>query len=311
MLSRILNLATVCCVVPLVSGCSGGGSNGSGGGSSTSNLIQSEKMSCAAQVCFGGGSLTAAVASAGEVRVKSVTNAVTLYDTFNQVLIPNFNKVITKIENGVAAGGADSCADIGIGFNGSVTISGVAYDAKTASSTLTYPSSPFSSGTMTKRLSARIGGGGSTILEADVDCGAGTDASPLVGRVISAEGSEQYNAWYERGSANHIRILMIAKHSGTVYAAWFKTDDGDQYEIILATGGAVYRGAGSRSAGKINFQDNGAGSATCLNAVTGAAESCAYTIPTVTSIPGALLTSGTPLAWSSVADSTPLLSPTY
>lgn len=291
-------------------GCSGSSGGGSGG-STTTSLIQTSKMSCAGSSCIGTTTISAsALAPQSVVHGQAVSSALTVYDYFNQTLIPAFNTIISKIEEGVRNGGATSCNDISIGFNGTVTAGGTSYDAQTAASVVTSPAGLFSTSSMSKRIAAKVSGG-SNYLSADFNCGAGTDISPLVARIVTADGTQQLNAWFEKGSSNHIRILMVAKYSGTVYSAWFKTDDGDSYEIALASAGAVYWGAGKKSTKVINYQDSAGISLTCLDSETGAGSSgCTTTLAAPPTIPTDLVTVAIP-TWTSVNNSVTLVSPSY
>lgn len=290
--------------------CGSSSGGGDGGAGTDTGLIQASKMSCNNSACMGTGSLSL-MGFDGNIRILAtdVENAVSFYNAFNQQMIPAMNSVLKKIETGIKAGGATSCSDISTNFTGDVTVDGTVYNAKTATSAQAGPAS-MSRTTMTKKLAARLNGG-SNFVQADYDCGAESDASPLIGRVLANDGTNQLNAWYERGSAQHVRMMMVAKSSGQVYGAWFKTDDGDNYQIILATMGTVYLGAGNKTAGKINFQVGVAGTPTCLNSATGAAETCSYTIPTVTHLHGSLLNSGTDATWASISNATVLASPMF
>lgn len=289
-------------------GCSGSG--GSGGGSSTSSsLIQTSKMSCSGSSCIGTTAMTASLVPPA-LQPQSVTSALIVYDYFNQTLIPAFNTIISKIEEGVKNGGATSCNDISTGFNGIVTAGGTNYEAQTATSVVTPPGTLFTANLMQKRIAAKVSGG-ANYLTADFNCGVGSDDSPLVARIVTQEGSQQLNAWFEKGSSTHIRILMVAKYSGVVYAAWFKTDDGDNYEIALASAGAVYWGAGKKSAKVINYQDSAGTSLTCLNSETGASSTgCTTTLTAPPTIPNDLVSVAIS-TWTNINNSVTVVAPAY
>ncbi|MBS1972292.1 MAG: hypothetical protein JSU04_18445 [Bdellovibrionales bacterium] len=287
--------------------CSSGGGSGSGGSTTSTSMLQSRKMSCSGAACIGGGSLSAITKP---ITTLSVSDAVTFYDAFNQQMIPALNNIINIIETGVANAGAESCDDISLSFSGQTSANGVVYNAKTAASSATAPSD-FTTTAMAKALSAEIASSNTATIQADVACGAGTDANPLVARVIGKDGTTQLNSWFEKGTTNHIRILMIVKSSGTNYAAWFKTNDGDTFEIVLASGGATYKAVGSKTQNVIQFNDGTTDS--CLNATTGASSpgscgSMATSSITVTGIPNTLTSSAT--NWASVGSAT-LISPVY
>jgi hypothetical protein len=266
-------------------------------------------MSCSGGSCIGTSVVSSSLTAFSDVHVESVTSAVSLYDQFNQTLIPAFNTIISKIEEGVKNAGSTSCNDISIGFNGTVTSQGVTYDAQTASSAVTSPASLFSTSTMSKRIGARVSGG-SNYLTADFNCGDGTDGSPLVARIVTSDGTNKLNAWFEKGSSNHTRLLMAVKYSGTVYTAWFKTDNGDDYEVALASAGVVYWGAGKKSTKVINYQDSAGTSLSCINSETGAASSgcpATFTPPTIPTDLVSVAISN----WTNVNNSVTLISPTY
>lgn len=95
------------------------------------------------------------------------------------------------------------------------------------------------------------------LIEADVHCGGGTDAQPLTARIRAKEAGKHLNAWFEKGSsANHFRMLMVAeveKDEDTVddVAAWFKTNDGNTFEMILSYGTDAYRITGKKSLDRV------------------------------------------------------------
>lgn len=293
------------------SGSSGGGGGGTGGGGSGSvSLIQASKMTCNGLKCIGSGSISPM--SAGDVSASAITDAGIIYDNFNSTLIPALNSVINIIEQGASNAGAESCDDISLGFTGTSTANSILYNVKTQTSVLTAPAL-FTTTSMQKRLQGQVQSNSYNTIDADIVCGDGTNINPLVGRVLGDDGTNKLNAWYEKGTATHVRILMVVKYSGTVYAAWFKTDDGDNYEIVLASDGDYYKGVGSKSLGSLNYSENGVGDS-CVNSTTGAvAVNCgglsATSTITVTGIPDTLLNANT--SWGSIGNSVVFVDPAY
>lgn len=289
--------------------CSGGG-GGSGSGAASSSMLGTNKMSCNGSACIGDSSMS--LSKISDINVLNINTAVELYDFFNNSMIPGLNQTISIIEDGAEQAEAESCDDIELGFSGQITLGATSYDVKSEASSATAPSE-FTTTNMAKNLAGRITGG-SNYVEADVACGAGTSNSPLVARVLADNGTDLMNAWFEKGGTNHIRVLMVVKSSGVVSAAWFKTNDGDSFEIVLARAGSVYKAVGSKTLGSIKFSDNGAGDV-CLNAVTGeSASNCgslsaATSDITVTGIPNTLLSANT--NWSSIADNLTLVQPSF
>lgn len=290
--------------------CSGGGGGGGGGGSVATSMLQASKMSCNGSTCIGGGSLS--LHSSKQVNSFDVDSAVQLYDSFNTTMIPALNDIIAKVESAVEQGGAESCSDIEVGFSGQVTVGGTLYNVKTSLSGAIAPAA-FTTSSMQIGLAGQVATPSFNFLEADVSCGAGTNGSPLVARVVAQNSTQQLNAWFEKGDSKHIRILMVVKAGGVVIAGWFKTDDGDAFEMVLASAGSFYKAVGKKSLGSIYYSENGGGDS-CINSTTGAvASNCASLSGTssilVTGIPNTLASSDTP--WASINNGTTLMTPAY
>lgn len=267
-------------------------------------------MNCNGVSCIGNTSMS--ILGQNEAQISAVTDAVSMYDYFNQTIIPGLNNVIGTVEKGAANAGASSCGDITIGFSGSVSVDGQSYNVRVQSSSTTVPGA-FGSTTVDRVVSAQTGS--TATIQADLACGASTNANPLIARVKAYNPStgSRIAAWYEKGDSKHIRILLVAKVGSTVYAGWFKTDDGDSFQIVLASAGQVYKAIGSRTVGSVKYDENGGGD-TCLNATTGLPETNCGPLPgtstiTVTGIPDTLLSANT--NWSAIANSEVIPLPTY
>ena len=264
----------------------GGGGSGGGAGGGSSSMLQASKMTCGGANCIGTGS--ASLLGTDQVDAMDVSTAVGLYNNFNNTLIPALNGVISIIEEGAAKAGADSCADIQLSSNElQVTVQGQAYDVKASAPEYSTATTGFTGAEqLTKGLFGKTSGvSGSPAIQADVYCGTGKDLDPLVARVLAKKGSDQLNAWYEKGSSNHIRLLMVVKTGTDVYSSWFRTDDGDSFQLVLASGANYYKAVGKKSLGVIRYIEKG-GSESCINATSGssvAANSCS-SLPELTSI---------------------------
>lgn len=299
-----LKAVTVSSIAAALTACSG--SSGGGGTAASSSTLQAAKMTCSGSVCLGSGS---SFLPQG-IMPRSVTGAVTMYNDFNDTMIPALNEIIGKVEEGVAQGGAESCDDIELGFSGAVTVGGVSYNVKTRTTSQTAPSY-FTTQAMSKGLAGQVASNNVNFIEGDVACGAGTNANPLVARILAQNATQKLNAWFEKGDSKHIRILMAVKSGSNTYGAWFKTDDGDTFEVVLASEGTVYKAVGKKSLGLINYSEvvppmftMGVGD-TCLNATTGNPATGCETLGNTadilpTGIPSSLVTYKGPVAMTTV-----------
>lgn len=235
--------------------CSGGGGGG-GGGSSSESMLQARKITCGGKDCVGA-SVSSFLGSAAQLGSGDDGDvAVELYRAFNSNMIPAFNTIIAKIEKGVELSGAISCDDI-TDYDNEIVIPTMGLTAKAVSSSLAIPdgfttkdTGNFS--TVQKKLVAKYTANDTPLIEADVYCGGGTDTQPLTARVIAEESGKKLNAWFEKGSSvNHFRILMAAVSGSNNVAAWFKTDDGDTFELILGYDTVSYKVTGKKSLNRV------------------------------------------------------------
>jgi hypothetical protein len=255
----------------LVVSCSGGG--GGGGAVSTgAGYFAAPSAACGGAACVPGSSLAFTNPDGIEIMSADPSRAADVYTAFNKYFIPQLNTFLAKVYAAMKAGGSQSCSDVTIG--GAGTVNGYSFTVTSGNKAI--PTGFTKSGTnFDYRIYASVGE--SPVAEIQVHCGDETTSNPLTVAARVNESGTSYEFIYEK-SGNKIRIMGagILSNGGRMIA-WFKTDDGDDFELAVKSNvNSItdhYIAHGKKSTDNYNVQSVTDSSTVCVNS-SGTAGNC-------------------------------------
>lgn len=208
--------------------CSGGGGGGGGSGSTGAGYIGAPTASCGGTACVPGASIAFTNPEGIEIMAADPSRAADIYTAFNKSFIPQLNTFLAKVYAAMKAGGSQSCSDVDIG--GSGTVNGYSFTITSGNKAI--PTGFTKAGTsFDYRIYAAVGE--SPVAEIQVHCGDDSTSNPLTVAARVNESGASYEFIYEK-SGNKIRIMGAGiLSSGGRMIAWFKTDDGDDFELAV------------------------------------------------------------------------------
>lgn len=258
----------------LVTACSGGG-GGSSSSSSSAGFIGAPSATCKGAACVPGATISFANVKTMSV---NVDRAVDVYEGFNNVFIPRLNDFLAKVYAAMVAGGSESCSDV---VAGSGTVNGYSFTI-TKPTSETIPSG-FTKASSTFDYSIEAAVSGSNVAQIHVRCGDETTSDPLTVKALVKETDAQYEFVYEK-SGNHIRIMGAGIRSSDRMIAWFKTDDGDDFDLAIKSNvnsiTDSYLARGSKLQDLYNISDDGNSTSTCVTGSGGSGTCTSFSINT-------------------------------
>ncbi len=235
--------------------------------SGTAGFLKAPSASCSGQPCVPGSNVSLAATDA--------ERAVAIYEAFNSEFIGHVNSIMTEVYTGMAAAGATSCDDVEIGASG--TANGMSFIVTSPSKNI--PAGFTKAGvSFGKRVYVAVGE--TPIVEIHVYCGSDTNTDPLTISVLSNRNGIKAEFIYEKNN-DKIRIMGAGiLPSGGRMAAWFKTDDGSDFDLEVASNvdGVTdhYQARGQVANDDYLIQESGS-SSICINGA-GATSTCGFSL---------------------------------
>lgn len=197
----------------------------SAGGSGSTGAIQIPAPTCGTSSCM--------ATSFAPFASSELSRAITLYDEFNDTIVPTINSYLTTLNNGLSSNSIKSCADLPASL--SATNLDATYVASIATTTVTVPSGLTVAGNQTvKKL--LVSKSGTEFAEVDFYCGSGTSIDPETVHIILKESATQKaEVWYEKNDLQK-RILLAADWDSKKMLIWFKSEsDGISFDLKIAS----------------------------------------------------------------------------
>jgi hypothetical protein len=259
--------------------CSGGGGGSGGSGSAGAGYFAAPTASCGGTACVPGASIS--FAGPGDIQTMAAdpSRAADIYTAFNKNFIPQLNTFLAKVYSAMKAGGSQSCSDVAMGSSG--TVNGYSFSITSANKNI--PTGFTKSGTsFDYRIYASVGE--SPVAEIQVHCGDSSATDPLTVAARVDESGAKYEFIYEK-SGNKIRIMGAGiLSSGGRMIAWFKTDDGDDFELAVKSNvNSItdhYVARGKKSTDNYNVQSVTGSSTVCVKSSGATGDCSALTINT-------------------------------